>query len=630
MHTDSPASAVPAPGRPRVVVIEAQPGAARRGALEARLRQAHAGPAEDRWLLSSDAVREGAMAGLDGWMRALLPRLEAQAADLVVRHDAELTAVLPELRMRIKPRYVTLTESSDPGERVRNYAQDRAYRIPQGLVDLLDEWHTRTGGGSWTVACDHFDRRGGLAGHFFRALVRRRGGKLGLRLLLGVDPGAGDGVAAELAPLADVERVRLDLPPDAEAPVEPAEAARRAEALQWVRADEAWSQLFGHEVIRYWTLAGNAERAADWHARMLGLYAHLGYYEDGLRHVPFVRHSLGLFDGGDGCFPRATVLNHLQVVYITCGMPGEALRVLEEGLPHVAAPAQRADVLYLIAMLHARHLPERDQARAEAYLQEALRELEGARIGEAQRQFAIGFVLNGLAYVRFRQGNAPEAASLSHQNYERLERHLSPARHRLHRSVLLYNAGQVYGQIGDHATAAEYFTRAMEIDPHYSEYFNDRGNLYLKMGRPEDAERDFLHAIELSPPYPEVWFNLGQCHMRLRRAAEAEAAFARAVDLDPGRVPAWVNLARARQALGRQEEALAAYDAAIAADASNPLVLSNRGVLRAEMNRLEEALADLDLAVSLDPDNAALVRNRGRVLHALGRTEEAAPAFAAA
>lgn len=632
MHAHPPA----APGRTavsaRVVILEAEPGPARRAALAERARHEGAEGEARAWLLSADAEREGAMAGLDAWMRGLLPELEARAPHLVVRHDAELTSVLPELLLRMTPRYVTLTDSSAAGERVRNYAQDRAYRFPQGLVDLLDEWHTLAGGGAWTVACDHFDRRGGLVAHFFRELVRRRGEKLGLCLVLAVDPGAGDAAAAEFADFARVEHVRLDLPRGgADEPIPADEAARRAQALEWVQGSEGWSQMFGHEVIRYWNLAGRADRAADWHARMLGVYAHLGYYQDGLRHLPFVRDSLHLFDGPSGAFSRAEVLNHMQVVYITCGMPHEALRVLQdEGLRQVTAPAQRADVLYLIAMLHARHLPERDQALAEKYLEEALEELGRARIPEAQRQFGIGFVLNGLAYVRFRQGNAAEAANLSHQNFERLEEHLAPTRHRLHRSVLLYNAGQVYGQIGDHETAAAFITRAMELDPYYSEYFNDRGNLYLKMGRLNDAERDYLRAIELSPPYSEVWFNLGQCYIRLGRPAEAETAFVRAVDLDPGRIPAWVNLARARQALGRRDEALDAYDAAIAADASNPLIFSNRAALRAEMNRLEDALEDLDRAVALQPDNAALQRNRARVLQALGRGEEAGAAMAAA
>lgn len=615
----------------RVVIIEAQPGAARRAASAELARKLHSGAAEGCWVLSSDVEREGMMAGLDGWMRSLVPLLEENAPDLVLRHDAELTALLPELRMRIQPRYLTLTDSSDPAERVRNYPKDRADRLPQGLVDLLDDWHTRTGGGAWTVACDHFDRRGGLAGRFFRTLVRRRGAKLGLRLLVAVDPGAGDPVAEELAPFATVERLKLDLPPGPDEQVAPDEAARRAEALEWVRTSEAWTQMFGHEVIRYWTLAGRADRAADWHARMLALLAHLGHYADGLRHAPFVRASLDRFDDPSSPLQRVTALVHLQVVYITCGMPGEALRMLEEeGLQRLSRPAERADVLYLMAMLHARHLPERNQELAEKYLEEALEEIGRADIEEGQRQFFTGFLLNGLAYVRFRQGDTAEAAKLSHLNIDRLDQHLAPTRQRLHRSVLLYNAGQVYGRIGDHEKAAEYITRAMEMDPHYSEYFNDRGNLYLKMGRLEEAEGDFLHAIELSPPYPEVWFNLGQCYMRMRRPADAEAAFARTVDLDPGRVPAWVNLARARHALGRREEALAAYDAAIGEDPSNPLVLSNRGALYAELNRLEESLADLDRAVALAPGNDALQRNRARLLQALGRAEAPAPAFAAA
>ena len=236
----------------RVVIVEARPGAARTHALAELARE---GAGEGCWLVSADAEREGTMAGLDEWMRGLLPRLEREAFDLVVRHDAELTALLPELRVRIKPRYMTLTDSSNPAERVRNYPRDRADRLPQGLVDLLDEWHTRTGGGSWTVACDHFDRRGALAGRFFQTLLRRRGEKLALRLLVGVNPGAGDAVAGEFAPFAAVERVRLDLPGDPDETMRPEEAARRAEAMEWIGASEAWTQMSGHEVIRYWTHA---------------------------------------------------------------------------------------------------------------------------------------------------------------------------------------------------------------------------------------------------------------------------------------------------------------------------------------------------------------------------------------
>ncbi|HEX2076105.1 MAG TPA: tetratricopeptide repeat protein [Longimicrobium sp.] len=619
------------PAPPHVTVLEAPAGRARREWLQARVQAARARDTA-AWLLACDAGRGGMWAGVDGWLREILPELEARAPDLFVRHDTELTAVLPDLRLRVRPRHIPLTETSERDEAVRHYARDRAYRIPQGLVDLADGWHQRAGGGPWMLACDDFDRRGGLAGFFFRELLRRRGATLGLTLLVAVEPGAGDAVAAELAPFASVARERLRLGAEPEEPLDPAEAARRAEELAaWVRTDTMWVGMHGHEVIRLWTAAGRPDRAAEWHARVLSLFVHLGYYEDAFRHVPALRENLACFDAPDAPYSRTRIVSNMHVAYVTTGRPQEALELVEtEGLAGVTAPEDRAHLLYVAAMLHARYLPRRDLDRAEQCLREALAELERAPLEPAERHFQTGFLLNGLAFVRFRQGHADEAADLTHQNQDRLDEHLPPERHRLHRSVLLYNAGQVYAQTGDHERALRHYSAAIELDPCYSEYYNDRGNLYLRLGRAEEAERDYLRAIELSAPYPEVWFNLGRCYSRMSRHQEAERAYARAVDLDPARPAPWVNLARERQALGRPQEALAAYDAAVAVDASNPLVLANRAGLRLSLGRAEEALEDLDRAVALDPANPALERNRLLVLRALGRAPDAALEAAAA
>jgi tetratricopeptide (TPR) repeat protein len=615
--TEPNPAAAPAPA-PHVTVLEAPAGAARRGWLERWANEARETGAT-AWLLDCDAEREGMWAGVNGWLRQLLPQLEARAPDLFARHDTELTAVLPDLRMRVRPRHVTLTDASEQDEAVRRYARDRAYRMPHGLVELMEGWHARTGGGAWAVACDGYDRRGGLAGYFFRELLRRRGQALGLRMLVAVDPGQGDTVEAELRPFATVTRVHAALPHQPERPMEPGEAARLAAEMEaWVRQDTMWVAMHAHEVIRLWTAAGRPDRAAEWHGRALSLFAHLGYYEDALRHAAPIRENLDVFDRPDAFHDRARIVSNLHVVYAASGRPEEALRVVEtEGLARLTDPETRSELLYVAAMLHARYLPVRDLARGEEHLRQALEELERAELDAAERHFKTGFLLNGLAYVRFRQGYADEAAGLTRQNQERLDENLPPERHRLHRSVLLYNAAQVYAQTGDREQALRHYSQAIELDPAYSEYYNDRGNLYLKLDRVDDAERDFLRAIELSPPYPEVWFNLGQCHTRQGRHADAERAYARAVDLDPARAPAWVNLARARQALGRPNEALAAYDAAVAVDGGNPLVLANRAGVRLSLGRPREALEDLDRAVELAPANEALRRNRLVVLGAL-------------
>ncbi|HSU12672.1 tetratricopeptide repeat protein [Longimicrobium sp.] len=614
-----------APGA-QVVVLEGAGGAARRERLDAWVRAVVARDGWSAWLLPCDVDRGGLWAGLGTWTEALLPALEADAPELVRRHDNELTQIVPDLRRRLCPRYVTLTDTSTRDEAVRNYAADRAYRIGHGMIDLLEAWHGRSGGGRWALACDAFDRRGAMVGDFFRNLVRRRGDALGLVLLAAVEPGQGDAVAAELAPFARVTRVRLELEPGPDDGIDPGEAARRAAEMEgWVSRDTLDIRAHGHEVIRLWNAAGRPDRAGDWHALLMGLLTQMGFYADALRHARVVLPNLHLFDREGFFYPRSALVNKLLVIHVTMGQPEAALEILQtEGLGRLTEPASRARALYQAAMLHARHLPRRDNAAAEAYLDQAMAELERADMDPADRAFLTGFLLNGLAYVRFRQGEAVEAIGLTHDNFHRLEENVPEGRHRLHRSVLLYNAGQVYARAGQPEEAIRYYSEAMEMDPDYSEYYNDRGNLLLQLGRPAEAEPDYRRAIELSPPYPEVWFNLGQALARLGRPAEAEAAWERTVDLDPERAEAWVKLGRARHARGQRDEALRAYDAAVAADPGNALMLANRAAVRFELGRLDEAAADLERAVELDPGNDALRRNHVLVQETLARRAGAA------
>ena len=622
MHAHTPLPVPPfAPG-PRVIVLEAPAGRARRAAVEAWAAAAR-GEGE-AWTVECDAERGGMWAGVDAWVEALLPALEAGDPALFVRHDQELTTVLPQLRMRVRPRFVNLTEASEGDEAIRTYAADRAFRINHGLVEMLEAWHARSGGGRWSLACDGFGRRSAMAADFFRQLLRRRGHALGLVLLAAVDPGEGDAVAAELAPFAPVERVSLALEAGPEARVDPDEAARKAEETEaWARQDTLTVRMHGHELIALWTAAGRPERALRWHAWLLGVLTQMGFYRDALRHAAPVHADLAATGERED---RVRLVNKLQAVYLTTDLPDEARRVVEEeGLAKVEDAAERARLLYMLAMLHARHLPARDMEAGERLLREAVAEAERADLSDADRHFLTGFLLNGLAYVRFRQGDAREAAALSRANHERLESHLPPERHRLHRSVLLYNAGQVYAQAGEHEAALAHFTQAMEMDPHYAEYHNDRGNVLMKLGRHAEAEADYLRALELSPPFPEAWFNLGQARARLGKTAEAEAAYARAVDLDPSRPEAWGSLGVVRASLGRREEAVAAYDASLALDAASPFVLANRAALRFELGRAEEALADLDRALALAPGHPALERNRARVAQALAQAAAAAP-----
>ncbi|MDB4949192.1 MAG: hypothetical protein JWM27_1841 [Gemmatimonadetes bacterium] len=609
-----PSSGAP---RARVVVLEARRGDARRDRLE---RWARARRTRGRaWVLPCDTETGGVWAGVEEWIRDLLPELESRAPDLFVAHDGELTHVVPALRTRVRPRHVSLTDAASADEAVRNYAADRVRRIPHGLIDLLSAWHARAGRGRWAVACDDFDRRGAVAGQLFRHLVRRRGAEMGLTLVLAVEPGAGERTAREFAPYARVHRVRLHVPGGPEPRVDPDEAARSAGEMEaWVKRDTLHMRMHAHTLARLWAQAGRPERVTYWRMAELGMLTQLGYYEDAARHAAAVEADLARFDRADAPYSRAAVVNKLYTVYLTVGRVTDARDVLQrEGLDVLTVPEERAHALYQMAMLHARFLPARDLPLAERCLRDALAEIERAELEPADRHFHTVFLLNGLAYVRVRQGRPADATEMTLDNFARLDDHLPPERHRLHRSVLLYNAAQVAAQNGEHETALRYLGDAMAMDPDYSEYYNDRGSIHLKLGRLDEAEADYRRAIELSAPYVEVWHNLGQCLSRAGRAAEAEAAYERAVDLDPERAQAWAALAALRRAQGRSEAALEAYDAAVATDPKNPFVLANRAALRLELGDPDGGLADLDRAVALAPGHPGLLRNRAIALAAL-------------
>jgi tetratricopeptide (TPR) repeat protein len=317
-------------------------------------------------------------------------------------------------------------------------------------------------------------------------------------------------------------------------------------------------------------------------------------------------------------------VNALYFCYVPIGRPDAARTMLERTLSHVDDDAASvARYCYLLSMLHARFLQPTDQAKAESYLQRALDALQGADLPDDERHFLTVFTMNGLAFVRLRQGKAQEALELCRAGLARLNEHLDPERHRLHRSVLLFNIAQVHAQIGPYEDAIAYFSQAMEMDPNYSEYYNDRGTVYLKMERLEDAERDYLRAIELSPPYVEVWTNLGQCYRAMERMDDAIRAYSRALDLDRDCTLAVVGRADAQFALDRAALALEDYDRALAMEPDQPLVLASRAILHYEAGRLSNALADLDLAVKLAPEIAEFYQNRAVALQELGRRDEA-------
>lgn len=579
--------------------------------------------------LRCNVEEQGVWAGLEGWLRGLLPEIEERAPSLVERHAHELVMILPKARERIRSNRLTLTDKASEGESVRNYPIDRGYRIGQGIVDLLNAWYCDHDEPGLVIICFEFDRAGALVQHFFRQLLRRRGAALDLSLVLVVSPGMAS-AEIERWPVrgpTSVTRWQSDATP-ARTPTRAQCGDRAREIERQVANDRLAMEDRIPRLIRLWEASDEPERALSYRALALGLYNHYGFYEEAIRHVdPLLEnlHRIAPLPGFEPFFTRWNLVGSAYGCLVANGQAERALSVMEtEAIGKITSGDDLVRIHYAMAMLYARHLPETDFAIAEEHLQAGLRTLHALTdISELDRVFLGVFLQNGLALVRYRQKRPAEAIELCRNGYERMRRHWGDDGHRLHQSVLLYNQAQVFAALKQYPEAIEKFGQALVMDPNYSEYYNERGNAWLALQRFEEAAADYRAAIQASPPYPEVWSNLGQCLRHMGDLTGACDAYSRALDLDPEIRLARVGRAQAFAALGEPQLAENDYDLLLSGDCDEPLIWANRAVLRFERGAYEESLADLDEAIRCGPEIAELYKNRSIALEALGEISRA-------
>jgi tetratricopeptide (TPR) repeat protein len=606
----------------RVVVLEAEPGQARDAVIQQWMADSRQNGAIT-WLLNCAYEEGGIWSGVADLFQELVPKIREHTPSLLTNHSYELCLILPTLRQQLPVRNPTLTEMVSQKEKTRNFAADRAYRSLHGLIDLLDAWHRVGEGEPWTIVCDQYDQANELVHRFFAELMRRRGQRLKLSLLVATAPGTGDAIANRFASSLVAHTTRLHLPSTPRPYLSKERASQLAHELeQRVEQDVLALEMYLPILIHYWEQSDTPDRALRWQITAMGLYNHLGLYEAALVYSAQVEARLEhLYETDSERYTRAC--DALFYCYLLLGEVERAQRVLEALMVRTVHTPRLPMIYYHMAMLYARYQQPPDPSKAEEYLQRGLTMLSDVDLPEGDRHFLIVFIWNGLAFVRLRQGRPQEALDLCHEGIARLNKYLHPEGHRLHRSVLLYNIAQVHAQIGPHEEALAYFTEAMAMDPNYSEYYNERGNVYMKMERFDEAERDYLTAIGLSPPYAEVWTNLGQCYRATGRMTEAAQAYSRAIDLEPKAMLALVGRADANAALDQPDMALVDYDAALALDPAQPLVLASRAILHYEGGRVLAALQDLDDAVALAPQTPELYQNRAVALRDVGRVQEA-------
>ena len=216
------------------------------------------------------------------------------------------------------------------------------------------------------------------------------------------------------------------------------------------------------------------------------------------------------------------------------------------------------------------------------------------------------------AYQHQCAGRAGEAESLYRKVLE-----VSPqqpdALHLL--GVLMQGAGR--------PEAAQLIRRAIVVEPGRAVFHSSLGDALLAQ-EPAAAVGSYQRALELDPHLGDAWNNLGVAFNRLGNHAEAEACFEKFVALFPQQPRGHFNLGQSLHRRGALAAATQCFEAALALQPDFADALCDLGNARREQGRPDEAIDHFNRALAISPGHIAARHNLGLTLQDIGRFEEAA------
>ncbi len=216
----------------------------------------------------------------------------------------------------------------------------------------------------------------------------------------------------------------------------------------------------------------------------------------------------------------------------------------------------------------------------------------------------------------------------------------------------LYQQGNDCAFRGEHQLAVEYYTQAIEIDPHYLDAHCARGQSSIELKLYTQAETDYKTALKLSPALPIAYGGLAQVYYALRDYPAALNACNQAIERDcqnldfhrcrskishklanhdqvlvdcriileqiPNDISArWLN-GVAHFYLRNYKIALFNFNQYLNLRPDDFYAYYYRGICFEQLDNPQQASIDLSRAIDLNPKQAIIYRKRGRIRQRLG------------
>jgi tetratricopeptide (TPR) repeat protein len=171
------------------------------------------------------------------------------------------------------------------------------------------------------------------------------------------------------------------------------------------------------------------------------------------------------------------------------------------------------------------------------------------------------------------------------------------------------------------------YTKAIELNPWYTQAYNNRGLAYADQMNYEQALKDYTKSIELNPQLAQAYYNRGMVYYNQKNYDPAIQDYTKAIELDPKLAQAYNNRGVVYYNQKNYEQALKDYTKLIELDPQYTRAYYNRGLAYADQMNYDHAIKDYTKAIELDPQLAQAYYNRGNSYARLGNYSKAEADF---
>jgi tetratricopeptide (TPR) repeat protein len=161
-----------------------------------------------------------------------------------------------------------------------------------------------------------------------------------------------------------------------------------------------------------------------------------------------------------------------------------------------------------------------------------------------------------------------------------------------------------------------FYSKALEIDPHYATAYNNRGSVHYDRNEFGLALNDYNKAIALRPDYATALNNRGMIYLIKKDYERALNDFDKAIESQPDYVYPYNNRGMVHYRKNDDNQAIIDFSKAIKVKPTYYYSYNNRGNVYYRQKNYKAAINDYTQAISLKPDFSFAYCNRGYVYFA--------------